>query len=84
MTLVPRHPWTLGDNAPTKRLDNGLALIRVQRERRQEVAHRRAARPSVLTSEVVVDERAGRGGGEYVGPTTPLDVRGQRPDEAPG
>ena len=36
-TLVPRHPWTLGDNAPTKRLDSGLALIHVQRDHRETV-----------------------------------------------
>ena len=36
-TLVPRHPWTLGDNAPTKRLDSGRALIHVQRDHRETV-----------------------------------------------
>ena len=35
--MVPRHPWTLGDNAPTKRLDSGLALIHVQRDHRETV-----------------------------------------------
>jgi hypothetical protein len=53
--LVPRHPWTLGDNAPTKRLDSGLALIHVQRDHRETVPHLSAASPPVLPNEVVVD-----------------------------
>ena len=48
-------PWTLGDNAPTKRLVGGLALIHVYREFRETVVHRGTESPSVLTNEVVVD-----------------------------
>ena len=50
--MVPRHPWTLGDNAPTKRLDSGLALIHVQRDHRETVPHLRAASPPVLPTKL--------------------------------
>ena len=44
--LVPRHPWTLGDKAPTKRVVGWLAVIHVQRDHRETVPHPRAASPA--------------------------------------
>jgi hypothetical protein len=56
MTLVSCvDPWTLGDNAPAKRVVGGPALIHVHREYREMVVRRGAQRPLALTNEVVVE-----------------------------